>query len=181
MRLKNSLHFVHVVVKTLKLVISRSSFDEYGRELFKNACRTCSTIFLVILTNNITAFWRCRCSSRRRFLEFKGSFSNDNGDGNENVTNLHIQWAKTVALHAPHVRFSFLSISLPLSAKQQREITKFEVLWTLLFSRSRFNSKKGVKKKGTKRLHFWSKIHSGIAYSVFGVKCTPISFTPLLG
>ena len=30
---------------------------------------------------------------------------------------------------------------------------------TLLFSRSRFNSKKGVKKKGTKRLHFWSKIH----------------------
>ena len=51
---------------------------------------------------------------------------------------------------------------------------------TLLFSRSRFNSKKGVKRKGTKRLHFWSKIHSGIAYSVFGVKCTPISFTPLL-
>ena len=26
--------------------------------------------------------------------------------------------------------------------------------------------KKGVKKKGTKRLHFWSKIHSGIAYSI---------------
>ena len=58
-----------------------------------------------------------------------GSFSNDNGDGNENVTNLHIQWAKTIVLHAPHVRFSFLSISLPSSAKQQREITKFEVLW----------------------------------------------------
>ena len=36
----------------------------------------------------------------------------------------------------------------------------------LLFSRSRFNSKKGVKKKGTKRLNFWSKIHSGIAYSI---------------
>ena len=57
------------------------------------------------------------------------SFSNDNGDGNENVTNLHIQWAKTIALHAQHVLFSFLSISLPSSAKQQREITKFEVLW----------------------------------------------------
>ena len=57
-----------------------------------------------------------------------GSFSNDNGDGNENVTNLHIQWAKAIALHAPHVRFSYLSISLPSSAKQQREITKFEVL-----------------------------------------------------
>ena len=36
--------------------------------MFKNACRTCSTIFLVLLTNNITAFWRCRCRSRRRFL-----------------------------------------------------------------------------------------------------------------
>ena len=58
-----------------------------------------------------------------------GSFSNDNGDGNENVTDLHIQWAKTIALRALHVRFSFLSISLPSSAKQQREITKFEVLW----------------------------------------------------
>ena len=57
------------------------------------------------------------------------NFSNDNGDGNENVTNLHIQWAKTIALHAQHVLFSFLSISLPSSAKQQREITKFEVLW----------------------------------------------------
>ena len=57
-----------------------------------------------------------------------GSFSNDNGDGNEDVTNLHIQWAKTIALHAPHVCFSYLSISLPSSAKQQREITKFEVL-----------------------------------------------------
>ena len=57
-----------------------------------------------------------------------GSFSNDNDDGNENVTNLHIQWAKTIALHALHVLFSFLSISLPSSAKQQREITKFEVL-----------------------------------------------------
>ena len=55
-------------VKTLKLVISRSSFDEYGRELFKNACRTCSTIIWVLLTNNITAFWSCRCRSRRRFL-----------------------------------------------------------------------------------------------------------------
>ena len=58
-----------------------------------------------------------------------GSLSNDNGDGNENVTNLHIQWAKAIALHALHVRFSLLSVSLPSSAKQQREITKFEVLW----------------------------------------------------
>ena len=50
------------------LVISRSSFDEYGKEIFKNACRTCRTIILFLLTNNITAFWRCRCRSRCRFL-----------------------------------------------------------------------------------------------------------------
>ena len=56
------------------------------------------------------------------------SFSNDNGNGNEKATNLHIQWEKTIALHALHVRFSFLSISLPSSAKQRREIAKFEVL-----------------------------------------------------
>ena len=36
--------------------------------MFKNACRTCSTIIFPLLTNNITAFWRCRCRSRRRFL-----------------------------------------------------------------------------------------------------------------
>ena len=33
-----------------------------------------------------------------------------------------------IALHALHVRFSLLSISLPSSAKQQREIAKFLVL-----------------------------------------------------
>ena len=56
------------------------------------------------------------------------SLSNDNGDGNENVTNLHIKWVKTIALHDLHVRFSLLSISLPSSAKQRREIAKFLVL-----------------------------------------------------
>ena len=42
--------------------------------------------------------------------------------------NNNSQWTKTTALHALHVRVSFLSISLPSSAKQQREIAKFEVL-----------------------------------------------------
>ena len=56
------------------------------------------------------------------------SFSKDKGDGNENVKNLHIYWAKTIALHALHVRCSVLSISLPSSAKQQREIPKIEDL-----------------------------------------------------
>ena len=35
---------------------------------------------------------------------------------------------KTIAVHALDVHFSFLSISLRSSAKQQREIVKFEVL-----------------------------------------------------
>ena len=59
-RIKDSLQFVHVVVKILNFVISRSSFDECGREMLKNACRTCNTIILVLSTNNITAFWCCR-------------------------------------------------------------------------------------------------------------------------
>ena len=29
--------------------------------MLKNACRTCSTIIWVLLTNNITAFWHCHC------------------------------------------------------------------------------------------------------------------------
>ena len=41
-------------------------------------------------------------------------------DGNENITK------KTKALH---VRFKFWYISSPHSAKQQREMTKFKVLW----------------------------------------------------
>ena len=61
-------------------------------------------------------------------LTHNRELSNDNGDNNENVTNLHIYLAKTIALHALHVRVSLLSISLPSSAKQQREIEKVEVL-----------------------------------------------------
>lgn len=36
----------------------------------------------------------------------------------------------------------------------------------LLFSMTRFNSKKGVKRKGTKPLQFWIRIHSSVVYSV---------------
>ena len=46
----------------------------------------------------------------------------------KNVTNLHIYCTKTIALHALHVHFSLLSVSLPSSTKQQREIAKFGVL-----------------------------------------------------
>ena len=52
------------------------------------------------------------------FQSAVSSLCKDNGDGNENVTNLHIQWAKTIALHSLHGHFSFiLSISLSSSAK----------------------------------------------------------------
>ena len=50
------------------LKILRCCFDEDWREMYKNAYRTCSTVILVLLTNNITAFWHCRCRCRRRFL-----------------------------------------------------------------------------------------------------------------
>ena len=54
-----------------------------------------------------------------------GSFSNDNVDGNENVTNL----VGKNDSYARSARASFhLSISLPSSTKQKREMTKFEVL-----------------------------------------------------
>ena len=40
-----------------------------------------------------------------------GSFSNDDGDGNENVEKAIGLWSKTTSLHVPH---AFLYISLPL-------------------------------------------------------------------
>ena len=39
--------------------------------MVKNACRMCSTNILVLSTNNITAFWRWRCRSRRGFWEYQ--------------------------------------------------------------------------------------------------------------
>ena len=37
-----------------------------------------------------------------------------------------------MALHALHVRFTFLYISLLSSPKRRREMTKFKVLWSTL-------------------------------------------------
>ena len=47
------------------------------------------------------------------------TLSNYDDDGNENVTNFNYQD------NALHLRFIFWYISLPLSEKQQREMTKF--------------------------------------------------------
>ena len=55
--------------------------------------------------------------------------SKDVGKGNKNATKQSVQWAKTTALHALHVRFTCRYISLPSSAKQRREMIKICGLW----------------------------------------------------
>ena len=52
------------------------------------------------------------------------SLSNHDGDGNENVKK-GVLMSKTMVLHASYI---FWYISLPCSAKQQREMTSFKVL-----------------------------------------------------
>ena len=44
------------------------------------------------------------------------------------IVKTRLSWAKTIAFHTLYVYFLLLSISLPSSAKQGREIAKFEVL-----------------------------------------------------
>ena len=41
---------------------------KYGKEAYKNAFHVCRKIIFLLLTNKITAFLRCRCHSRIRFL-----------------------------------------------------------------------------------------------------------------
>ena len=57
---------------------------------------------------------------------YKGPYAkhDGNGNGNENVTKQKM--SKTVAVH---VRYNSWYISLPSSAKQQREMTKVGVVW----------------------------------------------------
>ena len=66
--------------------------------------------------NNIKSSWFTLLSTLRHVF---GNLRNDDGDGNDNAT-------KTIALH---MRFQFWYISLPSTAKQQREMTNFKVLW----------------------------------------------------
>ena len=47
---------------------------------------------------------------------------------NENATKQYVWWEKTIALY---VRFEFWYISSPSSAKQQREMTKVKLFFTL--------------------------------------------------
>ena len=59
-----------------------------------------------------------------------GSLSNQDDDGDKNVTNLHIWQWKTAVLHALHVQFSFLDISQTFLFSLRREMTCFAVVWT---------------------------------------------------
>ena len=76
----------------------------HWREMYKNAWRTCSTIILVLLTNNITSFCHCHCRSLRQMT----------GCG---LTKLHIfQWSSQGGPGVPVTR------STPLCGSQ-RHIT----------------------------------------------------------
>ena len=61
-----------VLHKTKNLAISSCCFADDGNEMDKSEKRTCQGV-------------QSYC-----FYPLLGSLSNDNGDGNENVTNLHI-------------------------------------------------------------------------------------------
>ena len=54
---------VHVLHKTLNLVISRCCFAEDDKEVYQNFKRTCRTIVFLIKP---FVLWRCRCCRRRR-------------------------------------------------------------------------------------------------------------------
>ena len=58
-----------------------------------------------------------------------GSLRNHDDDCNNNVTNLHIWYWKTIVLHALHVQFIF-DITQTFSFFLRREMTCFAVVWT---------------------------------------------------
>ena len=64
-KMKNSLSCVHVLHKTLNVVISRRCFAEDGKEMYLNVKRTCRAIGLLIKP---IVLGRCRCRRRRRCL-----------------------------------------------------------------------------------------------------------------
>jgi hypothetical protein len=53
---------------------------------------------------------------------------------------------------------------------------KILVIRSLLISRSQIDSKSGVNKKGTERLHFWNNFYSlsRVVFTLQGVKTAPL-------
>ena len=64
------------------------------------------------------------------FRSLLGSFSIDDGNGNDNATNKEFDWSSHEKIIVLHVRHALKNKSVPSSAKQQREITIFTVLMT---------------------------------------------------
>ena len=64
-KMKNSLSCVHVLHKTLNVVISRCYFAEDSKEMYLNVKRTCRAIGLL---SKPIVLRRCRCRRRRRCL-----------------------------------------------------------------------------------------------------------------
>ena len=91
--------------------------------------------------NNFSSFIRWFCQDliyslqnhskalKANKLEWLGSLSNHDDDGNKNPTNLHIWQWKTVFLHALHVHFLSFDILKTLSFFLRREMTCFAVVW----------------------------------------------------
>ena len=67
--------FVHVVIETLNLEISRCYLADYVKEFYLSPCCPCCTIIFPYSTNQIIVFW-CRLCRRRR-LCFSCLFSGD--------------------------------------------------------------------------------------------------------
>ena len=63
--MKNSSSCAHVLHKTLNLVISRCSFAEDGKEMYKTYNARAERLFLLIKP---IVLWRSRCRRRRRCL-----------------------------------------------------------------------------------------------------------------
>ena len=64
-KMKNPPSCVHVLHKTLILVILRSCFAEDGKEMYQNLKRTCRAI---VFAHKPIVLRRCRCRCRRRCL-----------------------------------------------------------------------------------------------------------------
>ena len=84
-RMKDLLLRARAVVRTPYMKILLCRLVDYVKKLHKKMCRTCSTIiFLLRSTNQIIDLWRCRC---RLYFQKLGSFSTNDGNGNDNAIN----------------------------------------------------------------------------------------------
>ena len=85
------------VVKTLNLEISRCHLTEYVRELYRSACRTCSTIIFPHSANQIIDLWRCGCHCRRLCLSSRITVSSGaNLYKREAHHQIRIQWSSGI-------------------------------------------------------------------------------------